>query len=759
MHAPAVRLRFVRSLPVVLALALICQGLAYAGASSATPRYQPNRTNPERSLAAKSARIPSPGTTVGPTWYDIQHNGATGRQIGIWNDTILVAWTQGFSNSPSDRQVAWNRAVVTGPAQTVALDNGDMIDVLPLNTDLSGTGIGISTLPFGSGYTNLGLYPGTGESLVLCHGGGELQVRIDEAHEGTFFPLGLIPTSPSGAAGTPLWPKGAVSVDHSGGPDTILHVVAQSSADGLFARIWYWRGEVLRVVAGAGGWIVAWDPGSPVTVDSSANVGYVLATDPNSDRVAIVWSRPINYANTGFDAQELNNAVYMESTDAGQSWTGPTFITNNPNMNPAAPGYYVFADLDALYDDNNNLHVVYTARRWDGSNFQPGDVVLQHWDQASNTLHTIEHAQWTNPCAFDLYGVGVYNMILAKPSVAFKPAGVGPFASEVLYAAWTQFGPTQSDCSDGPLSRTNAEIYYCASTDGGVTWGSPINVTGTETPNCAEGNCLSEHWVTAAARADEGLYLSYVEDTDAGTSPQGEGAWSEGSYKVLALATGTPDASGRLTVGPIDPPTWQDPYWTNRVIDIPEPATGDPVSAQIDVGNLGNATLNFTATVMPDAGGPSFVTVNGGATYSSSIVPTGASEVITIDIDPNGYEGLAEFRVQFTNDGSAAHRSVSATGRDTVDLLFRVPGLPIIICPITLTGDINLSGTITSADIIAMVGYVFKSGAEPLPCVAAGDVNCSGTVTSADVIALVNFVFKGGAPPCDACTSPLASGC
>ena len=27
-------------------------------------------------------------------------------------------------------------------------------------------------------------------------------------------------------------------------------------------------------------------------------------------------------------------------------------------------------------------------------------------------------------------------------------------------------------------------------------------------------------------------------------------------------------------------------------------------------------------------------------------------------------------------------------------------------------------------------------------------VNCSGTVTSADVIALVNYVFKGGAAPC-----------
>jgi len=72
-------------------------------------------------------------------------------------------------------------------------------------------------------------------------------------------------------------------------------------------------------------------------------------------------------------------------------------------------------------------------------------------------------------------------------------------------------------------------------------------------------------------------------------------------------------------------------------------------------------------------------------------------------------------------------------------------------CPVVISGDVNVSGSITSADIIALVGYIFKGGDAPLPCIAAGDVNCSGDITSADVIALVNFVFKGGTPPCDVC--------
>lgn len=76
----------------------------------------------------------------------------------------------------------------------------------------------------------------------------------------------------------------------------------------------------------------------------------------------------------------------------------------------------------------------------------------------------------------------------------------------------------------------------------------------------------------------------------------------------------------------------------------------------------------------------------------------------------------------------------------------------VALCPILQTGDINMNGTLTSADIILLVNFVFKSGLPPLPVVEAGDVDCSGTVNSADIIKLVNHLFKGGAAPCDACS-------
>jgi hypothetical protein len=74
------------------------------------------------------------------------------------------------------------------------------------------------------------------------------------------------------------------------------------------------------------------------------------------------------------------------------------------------------------------------------------------------------------------------------------------------------------------------------------------------------------------------------------------------------------------------------------------------------------------------------------------------------------------------------------------------------ICPVSQTGDVNTTGSITSADIIYLVNYVFKAGPAPLPVAESGDVNCTGNITSADVIYLVNHVFKTGPPPCDVCT-------
>jgi len=67
-----------------------------------------------------------------------------------------------------------------------------------------------------------------------------------------------------------------------------------------------------------------------------------------------------------------------------------------------------------------------------------------------------------------------------------------------------------------------------------------------------------------------------------------------------------------------------------------------------------------------------------------------------------------------------------------------------------LPGDLNASWTLTSADIITLVGYVFRSQPLPVP-ECAGRTNGDGIITAADIIWLVNTVFKSGAAPLAGC--------
>ena len=74
------------------------------------------------------------------------------------------------------------------------------------------------------------------------------------------------------------------------------------------------------------------------------------------------------------------------------------------------------------------------------------------------------------------------------------------------------------------------------------------------------------------------------------------------------------------------------------------------------------------------------------------------------------------------------------------------------LCPIALSGDVNLNGSLGTSDIITIVNFTLKAGPDPLPCIANGDSNCDGIVSLSDIVVLINRVLKGGPDPCDACT-------
>jgi agmatine/peptidylarginine deiminase len=79
--------------------------------------------------------------------------------------------------------------------------------------------------------------------------------------------------------------------------------------------------------------------------------------------------------------------------------------------------------------------------------------------------------------------------------------------------------------------------------------------------------------------------------------------------------------------------------------------------------------------------------------------------------------------------------------------LFHADTQSVVLCTY-LCGDANRDEVINVGDVVYLVSYLYKSGAEPLPA-EAGDCDRSETVDVGDIIYLVNYLYKNGSPPCE----------
>jgi len=146
--------------------------------------------------------------------------------------------------------------------------------------------------------------------------------------------------------------------------------------------------------------------------------------------------------------------------------------------------------------------------------------------------------------------------------------------------------------------------------------------------------------------------------------------------------------------------------------------------------------------------------------YSVSYIPAPVSNwyVDGINLDATGAEvacgNVVELRIPLVNLGYYATELPGyylAVGTGDYDVscynTVRLPGY----CPIAVSGDVTGDYEVKTSDIVYLVNYVLKAGAEPIPCPAAGDATGDGEVKSSDIIYLVNYVLKAGPPPADIC--------
>jgi len=262
---------------------------------------------------------------------------------------------------------------------------------------------------------------------------------------------------------------------------------------------------------------------NPFSTDSTPCISqYVISTNyPGSNKVVFVETRFIT--DSAALGQLDNNIWFRLSADGGVTWGPHTNVTHyQPSDSVRA-----FCNVSALFDSNDKLHIVWAGRRVQNGNYYDASKIF-HWDEVHNQITVVSQSTgifdggwwgWTNP-----HWYGAWRMPADQPQMTVD------YSTGVLYCFWCG----QNDTTDYSLAGwPNGDIYGAQSTDGGLTWGMWTNLTNTHTPGALPGECEDEDYITVNPFVvNDSIYLSYIEDKDAGAITQTEGDTTNNIVRV-----------------------------------------------------------------------------------------------------------------------------------------------------------------------------------------------------------------------------------
>ncbi len=492
----------------------------------------------------------SPGTQVGDTQYDYQHNGSMGRQIVVTYEGtdnyagVHIDWMNLSCSgvTPAFRHIRYNARDVTGAwAWPIGAGGGKAV------SDENG------------GYCSIDVSHG-GNAVLGYHNApdpDQYTAKVSMDHNpplGYFDPFGVAPgpqqftdppynncqgwvTGSYEPTSSYIWPK--VEYDECG-EDTVFHLLASESPEtaasaGEIQTMVYWKGVWNDMGAGAPEF-----PECATAIDSIYNVTGVVRQDPTSDEIAIVWGKPIHYdgdANDPCGLTQWQNDVWVwKSLDCGDTWSpGDKLNVTDYTVGGTKPidqcTELLYTDLSALYTHDGVLHVVWSTPLRDVAGGEGCDPQyasrIWHWDDAPGNCITIAYDASRPAWMMD---PGVFNNSTCKMNISE--------CDEKLYCSFTRFGfhtsangDTSVDASAGNME--NGDLGLVGSSDGGKTWSEAVNVTNTNTDGCVAGDCESEHWSTMAKYSNDSVYIQFIEDKDAGGFPQTEGILTCNPVKMV----------------------------------------------------------------------------------------------------------------------------------------------------------------------------------------------------------------------------------
>ena len=629
----------------------------------------------------------SPGEMVGTTWFDYQSNASRGRQIAS-NEFlgIPIVWMNATSAPPYQRYVYYNYRFSDG------------------NWLAPGTGVPISQAEWSGGFPQVAFLSDNRAAVAYHYAVADPPyfsvLAIETAPGSGVFNTYDIPDSIQGARRRGDWPK--MAVDSS----DYMHILVNEYIPWVDLRgFGYMRAHLdgndsllvefpgfLPIKIGPN---VLLPPSSNVAVamvDSEMHHSPIVTCSPVSNKVAIIYikPRPGVYYPYRWDADVL----FIESTNGGQDWIDagafpePVNASNYADPDTERAG----REVSACYDYNDVLHILWPAH-WFKPELLSNASNLDHWSQEAPERHLVAYAPWRQGSA------PTYHCF----NVCWANIGVNP-SNNYLYAVWNQFNP--GDLAQN--SYTNAEIYGAASSNGGLNWDYPRNLTNTPTPGCAPGECESDDWSNLAEIANDTLHIFYVNDKDAGAAIEAQGTWTENPVMYLRIPAWEPDVRMEMVVFP-------------ESLHIRRPDASQIRDTSFHITNSGNTYLTYEIT--PDS---SWLWID---PYANILLPA-ETTVINLHIDSVdlGDTAFAQIRIE-CNDPENPLRII-----------------PVFVYTILIRGDANWDEKIDIADVVYLINYLFIGGPPPLSLVR-GDVNADEIINITDVVYLINYLFIGGPPP------------
>lgn len=576
------------------------------------------------------SRAESPGTFMGWTNYDYQHNGSMGRMIESKTSTegtfVHISWMY-----------------LPGRAITGADSRKFKYNGYNLGAEQFGSETALQLDDERAGYVNIAV-TSTNRAIVGGHNdmdgsgadGGPLFYNphfywdfsaLASTFEGEHVPREFAAIGTLDADAETIWPKFAWTEPATGGP--FLHVLCQESkaAAGESGALNYYRR-----VGGKPDAEAYWDIDASFTLDTVHVLSHDIAADPDGGKVVMVWTAPLpcvpggpsSSDKTPCDPPRFNqwdsDVWYTVSATNGDVGTwSDTNITQYAVNELEEDGYRPYADLSCLLDaDDDELHIVFAASYWPTDAYTNSNAGyfrgrMFHWSENKNTLRVAHAYDWDQTtCTPPTWHLNVARMSISQCRgfhyILFNQYNDGAAEPAIFDDCAVESNP------GFPGGSANGELWVVVSEDGGLTWDAARNVTNSYSPGCDSamgdgGPCwsdaypsMSRYGITVGDESDDtaqvfmypgednttgaGNYLDlqYIYDRSPGAIVYDEGTWQTADIMWARLSCVDAVSNPLLGFLPIEI-EW--PSWTKH---------NRPDTTDIRLENLGNAALDFLDT-------------------------------------------------------------------------------------------------------------------------------------------------------------------